>query len=118
MSNKARDQTIKTIALRKLGIAILREWRSDGLRPLWRYAKGRVWCLAFHAPVLRMWGGYGGRDHWGRRRKAYHDMWCIVCNNRWEQRDKGERCRGPQAWHWRKSEQPPSRAGNPGRRRR
>jgi hypothetical protein len=31
MSNKARDQTIKWIALRKLGIAILREWRSDGL---------------------------------------------------------------------------------------
>jgi hypothetical protein len=74
------------------------------LRALFRYLKGRAWCLTFHFPVIRLLGGYGGRDHWGRRRKSYHDMWCVVCDNQWEQADRGERCTGSHMWHWRKSE--------------
>ena len=74
------------------------------VRVLCRYIKGRVWCLTFHAPVLRTLGGYGGRDHLNRRRKAYHGMWCVKCNNRWDQADRGERCIGSHVWHWRRSE--------------
>lgn len=76
------------------------------IKPLIRYIKGRVWCMWRHAPVIRLLGGYGGTDHWGRRRGAYHDMWCVSCGNRWEQRDNGEKCRGAMSWHFRKSETP------------
>ena len=71
------------------------------LRNLFQYYKGRLWCLTFHAPVIREMSGYGGSNHWGRRRKAYHPMWCVKCGNQWEQKDFGEQCHGPQAWHWR-----------------
>ncbi len=74
------------------------------VKHLWKYFKGRLWCLTFHAPVIRELGGYGGRDHWGRRRKSYHSMWCVKCNNRWDQKDRGEQCIGSHIWHWRRSE--------------
>lgn len=74
------------------------------VRVLYRYLKGRVWCLTFHAPVVRELGGYGGRDHLNRRRKAYHSIWCVKCNNGWDQADRGEKCIGSHVWHWRRSE--------------
>lgn len=67
----------------------------------WRHFKGRVWCLRFHAPVLRGLGGYGGTDHRGRRRKGYHSMSCSACGNNWEQADRGERQFGALMWHTR-----------------
>ena len=75
-----------------------------GIKTFFRFIKGRLWCLTFHSPVLRCIGGYGGYDHFGRRRKAYHNMWCVLCDNKWEQADRGERCVGAFLWHTRKSE--------------
>jgi len=68
------------------------------------YIKGRIWCMTFHAPVLRCLGGYGGVDYLHRQRKAYHNMWCVKCDNRWQQKDRGEKCIGSHIWHFRKSE--------------
>lgn len=68
------------------------------------YYKGRLYCLYKHAPVIRGLGGYGGIDHLHRSRKAYHSMWCVKCNNRWEQPDHGEPCHASHMWHFRSSE--------------
>ena len=40
---------------------------------IYRYYKGRLWCITFHSPVVRCMGGYGGTDHFGRRRK--YSLW-------------------------------------------
>lgn len=75
------------------------------LRRLWRYYKGRLWCLTMHAPVIRQLPGFGWRDQWGRYRgSAYHEMWCVVCNNRWEQAERGEPNKAAMTWHDRRSE--------------
>ena len=71
---------------------------------IYRYYKGRLWCLTFHSPVVRCLGGYGGIDHFGRRRKSYHNMWCVKCGNHWDQKDHGEPCVGSHIWHFRKNE--------------
>lgn len=52
---------------------------------LWRYLKGRCWCRKRHRPVFVAPGGYGGRDHLNRKRAAYTSVWCVVCDNRWEE---------------------------------
>ena len=49
-----------------------------------RYLRGEWWCRFRHKPLMTSLGGYGGRDVWGRRRGAYHGVWCVVCNRRWE----------------------------------
>lgn len=71
---------------------------------IFRFFKGRAWCLTFHAPVIRELGGYGGSDHFGRRRRAYHSMWCVKCGNRWDQDQSGERTLGSHMWHFRQHE--------------
>ena len=74
------------------------------LKLMFRYIKGRVWCMTFHQPVVRCMGGYGGRTVFGRRQRAYHGMWCVKCNNRWDQESRGEKCIGSHIWHTRKHE--------------
>lgn len=76
-------------------------WRSLDAR---HYLKGRLWCLRRHPPVVRTLGGYGGSDYLGRRRRAYHGMWCVRCGNRWEQASRGEPVGGSHTWHRRDSE--------------
>jgi len=73
---------------------------------VWSYYKGRLYCLRMHEPVIRNLGGYGGSNHWGQRRKAYHGMWCVVCGTRWEQPDCNEPTTGSHMWHWRRCEKP------------
>jgi len=74
------------------------------MQKIWNYYKGRIWCLRFHAPVIRCLGGYGVKNHFGRCYKAYHSMWCVVCDNRWDQPDMGEKCVGSHIWHLRQHE--------------
>lgn len=76
---------------------VYQAWRQR--RELRRYLKGRIWCLTWHSPVIRGLGGYGGLDQLGRRRKAYHSMRCLMCDNHWEQEDKGEPCKAADMWY-------------------
>ena len=75
------------------------------MRRAWRYWKGRLWCLWVHTPVLRTFGGVGWLDWRGRYHNAsVNDMWCVSCNNRWQQAHRGETNGNPMAWHTRKQE--------------
>ena len=81
------------------------------MKQMFRFLKGRIWCLTFHAPVIRTMGGYGGVSAFGFRRRAYHGMWCVKCENRWEQKSFGEPCIGSHIWHWRRNERHREGAG-------
>lgn len=49
------------------------------------YLRGKYICHKYHTPVIEHLGGYGGRDVWGRRRKAYHEFYCPKCGLTWEE---------------------------------
>ena len=50
----------------------------------WKWLKGEWWCSRRHKPLIRDCGGWGGRDVWGRPRKAYAGLRCLKCGNHWD----------------------------------
>ena len=63
-------------------------WRLRKLIKLLNYLVGELYCGRFHRPTFSSVGGWGGRDAWGRRRKAYYGRWCVVCGRHWEKNGK------------------------------
>lgn len=56
---------------------IKRRWWK--LKAIYHYLKINHWCRRFHRPLFSGIGGYGGRDVFGRRRKAYYTRRCTKC---------------------------------------
>jgi hypothetical protein len=57
------------------------------LKNIFNYFKGEYYCKKFHNPVFVSMPGYGGRDHFNRKRQSYYPKWCVVCDNRWESKN-------------------------------
>ncbi len=74
-------------------LTYLWKWKTFCIWPrnIYKYYKGRYYCRRFHKPVVGSIGGYGGVNHFLMSKKSYKEMWCLSCDNKWEESSEGQK---------------------------